>query len=1769
MLDYGLVWHGTARVNTNGIGQTTRVKGNVVKESSSVAHINEEDLLASEATAPADPSEVDSQPSVDGFERLSPEVCQWFTEEIGQPTPIQLQAWDAISRGQNVLAIAPTGSGKTFAAFLFAIDQLLKQKLEETELATPPQPGVRVLYISPLKALGADVEKNLAFPLAALEERIAPAQGERPSIRTAVRSGDTSADERRKILRNPPDILITTPESLYLLLTSQGEEILRTVETVIVDEIHSLAGDKRGAHLSLSLERLDALLEQPAQRIGLSATVRPVDVVAHFLGGQHPVTTVVDETAASIALSVRVPVSDLTAIPRFGGYGPHGKSLGDPLKPKASAARQQPWKSDRALKRFMAEDHDRVVSPDTRQGSASIWPYLEEAILEQVMAHTTTVVFVNSRGLCEKLTAHLNELYEKKYLGGTAGRPRDVSGVTAGVGDDIRDGAPDGSAISREGAACAQSKLGPSMSSLLGSTVSLVQETSTTIAKAHHGSVSKEKRLRVEQELKSGTLRCVVATSSLELGIDMGSIDLVIQVAPPPSVSSGLQRIGRANHQVNGVSQGILYPRTRTEIIDAAVISEGIQIRSIEQTALVKNALDVLAQQTVAHCSMHQDGLSAQEWFDLVRQSACYEDLPWSAMESVLSLLAGRFSSGDIAEFAPRIVWDESTGVLKPLPRSKRLAVSSVGTIPDRGMYRVVLPEGDAQHGRRQVGELDEEMVYESRVGDVITLGTNTWRIREIDRDRVIVEPAPGALARLPFWHGEMPARPYEAGRRRGQFLRRAAFALQSEEATTEWMESLELLGLDRNSATNLATLLHSQLSVTGVLPTDTTLVVEQCEDEMGDWRLLLHSPFGRTIHEPWALAIGQRLERQMGIQGAIAAADDGIVVRLPGTVEKMPGAELFRFDPEELQAIVRQSVGTTALFAARFRECAQRALLMTPQTPGQRTPLWQQRLKAGQLLEVARREPSFPLLAETARECLQSVFNLEGLTEVMRALDGGEIALKEARTTIPSPFAAPLLFGYVGEHLYEGDLPHAETKTALLSVDPLLLGELLGDVPWDEVLDAEEGRLLEEQLQSLGSYQKPASMEAAALLLRNLGPMDTQALCARMTMTSPESGPEPTSDQLLPEQVNSWLASLAQDHRIFSFERGGALLWADADDGLRLHRLLGVSLPSWLSERAAGANVDSAMLLQGLIGRYGRTHSSFTVDEVAEHCGFGPALVSEFLQNAQGEGTFVALDGHDRWAEASILRRWRQRSLKKARQEAQAVSTSTYLRFLEALQLVAPQDPRRNEAKGSAVRGRLISAEEERALDEVAAVLALFEGVALDPKLLEEVILPVRVSDYKPSYLDQLMETGELCWWGQEDKEGEFRVALYPTDSPFAPQELTGAPEEELTTEQDPAREPDLPTAIQRLLRLLRSQGPLSYDALEEHWLRQQEVQGSAAEEDRLPTLFEHLARTGALISDRLGFVRAHGRVGAARTAAGRGRTREELPTRRRVSSRRTRSMYREAKAAARSAVAERLQANRAQDEALAGQWAVVATPLVSSTLRALNLVESLLDRYGVITPAIARTAEVPGGFEMLLPVLRSMEERGEVVSGSFVEGLGPLQFARREAVERLRDFEAHETYHQGIVVLPCEDPLFLYGAALPWPPLAEPREFSASNDDGDQLPSLDGEQERGTAAKPRRCQGAYGVLIDGQLALWAAPHLSSLICFSADKERVTQALHGLVSALQQMAQRRGAQALREKLLVKYWNGQDVLAAPVVDLLKSVGFVLSTNGMRLYLSTF
>ncbi len=1187
------------------------------------------------------------------LDRFAPATRQWFDESFDAPTPAQLGAWDAVAGDEHVLVVAPTGSGKTLAAFLSSIDRLMHAGESE---------GTRVLYISPLKALAVDVERNLRSPLVGITQAAARRGDEFREVSVGVRSGDTTQRDRRALVTHPPDILITTPESLFLMLTSAARETLRTVETVIVDEIHAVAGTKRGAHLALSLERLDALLAEPARRIGLSATVRPHDEVARFLGGSARVTVVAPESATRLALEVEVPVDDMTSIPappRDEGSG--GRALDDDEQPRGS-----------------------------------IWPHVEDAVMRRVLDHRSTIIFVNSRGVAERLTARLNEAYAI-HLGaeavpaGSSRPPAQLMG---------------GSAQTR-----------PSQG-----------DAEAVLARAHHGSVSKEQRALIEDDLKTGLLRCVVATSSLELGIDMGAVDLVIQVSSPPSVASGLQRVGRAGHQVGEISQGVTYPTSRQDLLGAAVTTSRMQQGLIERLDIPANPLDILAQQTVAVTAL--EPVDVEEWFDTVRRSAPFATLPRSAYDATLDLLAGRYPSDEFAELRPRLVWDRDAGTLTGRPGAQRLAVTSGGTIPDRGMFSVNLAAGtDDSGGSRKVGELDEEMVYESRINDVFALGATSWRIQEITHDRVIVTPAFGQPARLPFWKGDAIGRPYELGEAIGGFVREAANLSPAKLA-----ERTAALGLGRQASDNLAAYLSDQKQATGQVPSDRTLLVERFRDELGDWRVVLHSPFGRRVHAPWALAVGARIVERYGMDGSVVASDDGIVARIPDTEAEPPGADLFVFDTDDLDKIVTEEVGSSALFASRFRECAARALLLPRRNPGSRAPLWQQRQRSAQLLDVARNHPTFPILLETARECLQDVYDLPALMALTKRLASREVQIAEVTTERASPFAQNLLFGYVAAFLYEGDTPLAERRASALTLDPTLLAELLGRAELRELLDPQVIEHTELELQRLTDDRRAKDVEGVADLLRMLGPLTTAEVAGRVQ-------PDVAS------HAETWLGELRESRRAIEVAMAGEVRWAVVEDAGRLRDALGVVVPMGISEAFLEVTADP---LTDLISRYARTHGPFTTEEAAARFGLGSSVALQVLRRLSRdgrltEGEFRPQATGTEWVEPGVLRRLRSRSLAAARHQVEPVDPLTYARFLPSWQGV-----------GGSLRGA----------DGVLTAIDQLAGLALPASAWESLVLPARVRDYSPAMLDELTTAGEVMWSGAGTLPGnDGWVQLHPAD--------------------------------------------------------------------------------------------------------------------------------------------------------------------------------------------------------------------------------------------------------------------------------------------------------------------------------------------------------------------------------------------------------------------
>jgi ATP-dependent Lhr-like helicase len=1584
------------------------------------------------------------------IDSFSPATRDWFSGAFVAPTAAQEGAWTAAQEGRHALVVAPTGSGKTLAAFLWALDQLASGPPPDE-----PRRRCRVLYVSPLKALAVDVQRNLRSPLTGIRQAAQRLGLPVPDITVGMRTGDTPADERRLFARTPPDVLVTTPESLFLILTSAARESLLGVRTVILDEVHAVVGTKRGAHLALSLERLDELLDSPAQRIGLSATVRPLDEVSTFLAGARPVTVVQPPITKTIEVSVEVPVPDLAALDERPAPG----STDEEVIGSAAGTAQRP----------------------------SIWPAVERRLLALVREHRSTIVFANSRRLAERLTSRLNELAaeEVEAVQDLDTFPAEAIGQS-GIG----------------GAAAA------------------------TVAKAHHGSMSREQRTLVEEELKGGLLPCVVATSSLELGIDMGAVDLVVQVEAPPSVASGLQRVGRAGHQVGAVSTGVVFPKYRGDLVSCAVVAERMTSGAIESMRYPRNPLDVLAQQIVAMLALEPWALD--DLARVVRRAAPFAALPDSALHSVLDMLAGRYPSEEFGELRARITWDRVTDQLAGRPGAQRLAVTSGGTIPDRGLFTVMTPGGADGAGSR-VGELDEEMVYESRVGDTFLLGTSSWRVEDITHDRVIVTPAPGQPARMPFWKGESIGRPLELGRAVGAFVREMS-GLTDEAAR----DRARAAGLDEWATDNLLAYLHEQRDATRHVPSDRTILVERFRDELGDWRLVVHSPFGSQVNGPWGLAIAARMRERRGVEVHAAAADDGIVLRLPDAMDEsgsevVPTAEDVLLEPGEVEQIVVAELGSSSLYASRFRECAARALLLPRRDPKRRSPLWQQRQRSAQLLAVAGRYEQFPITLEAMRECVQDVYDLPGLRELMSDVAARKVQVVELATPAPSPFARSLLFGYVGMFLYESDAPLAERRAAALSLDSTLLAELLGSEAIRELLDPEVLAEIEASLQRLAPDRHVRDAEGAADLLRFLG-----------DLTTAEAGDR----GVRPE----WLDALQAARRAIRVRIGGEERWLAIEDAGRVRDALGAALPVGVPEVFTEPVPDP---LGDLVLRYSRTHGPFAAAECAARFGLGVAVVLGVLNRLVGAGRLARGElrplGHGEpgrdgveYCDAEVLRRLRRASLARLRAEVEPVEQRALGRFLPSWQGV------QTAAEGGR-RGRMRRAP---GAEDVLGVVEQLAGAPLPASALESLILPARLPGYTAALLDELTAAGEVTWTGCGPLAGtDGWLAVAPAD---------------VADLLLPDPEPDVAeTPLHRALLAALGwpdleNAPVGGGALFFRELADRagraliDADEPAPDDAAVVTAIWDLVWAGLLSNDTLAPLRA--RLGG-RTAAGSGahRTRRSAP----------RGRYAQLRAG------RPTLPGRSGPPSVGGRWALAPVREADPTRRAHARAEALLERHGVLTRGALGTERVTGGFAGVYRVLRAMEDSGRARRGYVVEGLGAAQFAVPGAIDRLRalsrpdgaptgadamagaggplesessqlDAMARRTIAPGAagsglarVVLAAADPAQPYGAALSWP---------ASVGD--------------TKHRPGRKAGALVVLVEGAPVLYVERGGRSLLSFSAERAELTAAAQALAGAVHE--------GWLGTLAVERADGVGSLGSELAEVLTEAGFRVTPKGLRL-----
>lgn len=1436
---------------------------------------------------------------------------EWFARSFPGPTLAQTRAWPSIAAGESTLLLAPTGSGKTLAAFLASLDRAM--------FGAAPAPetrGVRVLYISPIKALGVDVERNLRAPLAGLRA-LAQRDGiEHRVPRVGVRSGDTPQRERQRLVREPPEILITTPESLYLMLTSRAAETLRDVETLILDEIHSLVPSKRGTHLALSLERLEALRDADApslQRVGLSATQRPLDEVARFLGGgewieepagarqlrARPVTIVDARDEKVFDLLVQVPVEDLARLDRE--RAPEPAELSDE------------WESPHDPSSF---------GMSSRAESGSIWPAVHGRLVQLVRDHRSTMIFVNSRRLAERLAEEINAL----------------------AGEEL--------------------------------------------VLAHHGSLAKDLRASIEERLKAGQLPAIVATSSLELGIDIGAVDLVVQIEAPLSVASGIQRIGRAGHQVGAVSRGVIFPKYRGDLLACAAVIQHVREGRVESTHYPRNPLDVLAQHVVS-LAVAEDTLSVESLYDRVRQAAPYADLPRRSFEGVLDMLSGRYPADDFGDLRPRITWDRVAGEVSARRGARMLAIANAGTIPDRGLYGVFLA-GEEKSVR--VGELDEEMVFESRVGDIFILGATSWRIEEIGLDRVLVSPAPGQPGRMPFWHGDRPGRPLEFGRAIGSLARELERGLGKGERDA-WEERLRVEhGLDERAARNLVDYVHDQGNASGSrVPSDRRIVVERFPDPLGDWVLTVLSPFGGNVHAAWVIAVRALYLREHGLELDAMWGDDGIVFRVPeGDAELDPG--LLFPDPAEVEALVTAQLGQTALFASRFRENAARSLLLPRRRPGQRLPLWLQRRKSAGLLEVASRYPDFPIVLETYRECLQDVLDLPGLVEILGEVRTERIRLSFVETERASPFAAALTFNYVANFMYEGDAPLAERRAQALSLDHTQLRELLGEPELRELLDASAIREVEAELSR--ARTRLAHPDTLHDLLLGLGDQSLAELAARVEV------PGDPHDALA-----GWLEELERSRRIIRTELAGELRFFAVEDASRYRDALGVMPPPGIPLAFLDVPPEvSARALPDLVHRFARTHGPFRIEDVAARFGIGTSAARAALQPflADGrvlEGEFLphellrerGLRGGDarEYCGADVLRRIKRKSLARLRQEIEAVAPEVFARFSLGWHGIG------TPAAGRGPQGP----------EALLQVLAQLQGVPLPVSELEAAILPSRLRRYDRRDLDELCASGEVVWRGVGPLGArDGRVTFFLRDH----LDLLA-----------PGREPAEGPLVGEVREALARRGALFFrDLCVELGSREQEIADALWE----------LVWAGEVTNDSFAPLRAYLERGtrparATRSAGGIGWTPRSVQRGRRRFSRRS-----------------------VGGGGTEGRWTRIAfAPLAtapSETERRGALVAQLLERHGVLTREVLKIEGIEGGFSSIYPVLKAMEEAGRVRRGYFVEGLGATQFAWPGCDDELRSWRelrqpddevgASEPCAQ---VLASSDPANPYGAALPWP--------------------------------------------------------------------------------------------------------------------------------------
>jgi ATP-dependent helicase Lhr and Lhr-like helicase len=1646
--------------------------------------------------------------ATDPFASFHPVTAAWFREVFDEPTAPQRLGWPAIARGESTLILAPTGTGKTLTAFLWCLDRLMLQ-------APPKTPGCRIVYVSPLKALAVDVERNLRSPLAGIAN-MARRMGipvHDPEI--SIRTGDTSQKDRARFRKTPSEILITTPESLYLLLTSQSSESLRTVDTVIIDEIHALVPTKRGAHLALTLERLEALTQhrggRPIQRIGLSATQRPLEEVARFLGGIEvpaiPLSPKPDDWKSMGELKGTGFSPYITQLAQEGALAP-GASETDLLPTETES-----WSADiietsniryrpvtivnasapKALKLHIevpVEDmaklgqQEEIPSGPASQAPkrVSIWNAIHPRLLEIIRERNSTILFVNSRQVAERLAGAINELAVEQ--GGDPNNP---------------------------------------------------------IVRAHHGSLAAPQRLIIEEQLKAGKLKGLCATSTLELGIDMGAVDLVIQIESPPSVASGMQRIGRAGHSVGAVSEGIIFPKYRADLVACAAVTRAMHEAHIESTRFPRNPLDVLCQQMVAivahpptlqfekkgkgkreqgtakkaskKSGLGAPGLAFETWdsdaasvdlmaeampefpvdelYRIVRSAAPFGQLTRSSFEGVLDLLSGRYPSDEFAELRPRLTWDRIRNVVTARQGATRLAILNAGTIPDRGLYGVFLTHSEGRSLR--VGELDEEMVFESRPGETFILGATTWRIDEITHDRVLVSPAPGEPGKMPFWKGDGPGRPLEFGRRIGAMVRELR-AMPLPAALTRLVTAHDL---DPGAAENLMRFLADQEEATGIVSDDRNIVIERSRDELGDWRVCVLTPFGSRIHIPWAMAVATRIRAASGPDVEMLWGDDGFVLRFPDSDEP-PDSDWFMVESAEVMNLVLRQLGATALFAGRFREAAGRALLLPRRRADGRAPLWQQRKRAYDLLSVASRYPGFPLLLEAYRECLRDVFDMPALIETLRGIEQRQLRVHVVDTRTPSPFAASLLFSYVANFLYDGDAPLAERRAQALTIDQDQLRDLLGESDLRELLDGDAMAEIEEQQQCLIDPFRARSADGLHDMLLRIGDLTREEIALRVAS---------------PEVLDS-LDKLIRTRRLLELRIAGEKRVIAIEDSARYRDGLGIPLPP---------GIPTALLepvaypVLELIRRYARTHGPFTLEEVAHRFALDPAQAEQTLnqlvtENRIVEGGFRPGGLHREWVDQEILRIIRRKSLARLRKEVEPVEQQTLARFLTHWQgLLTPR----------------------RGMDALLDVIEQLQGAPLPASLIESAILPARISNYQPGDLDTLIAAGEIAWTGVEPLgEHDGRVALYLADK--LPLLALQRPNPEPMTERE-----------EKLLAALQATGASFFTQLHESI-------GGGYPGESLDALWSLVWR-GLVTNDSLHPLRSYVfRPGSG----GRGQRKEHSSAAQRAAFRSRRTVPATAQGrwsltTNRVPQVSNLRPGISNSEGTTG-------PTTTESTHAQVI--QLLNRYGILLRECAAAENIPGGFSAIYPVLKALEESGRIRRGYFVAGLGATQFALPAAVDLLRSLRNAQAFLENgpgsgkpeFVLLAATDPANPYGSTLKWP----------------DLPSEAEDTETAPRALTRTAY-AQVVLCAGRLIAWLRRGNPNLLVFlPADEPERSQIADGLAQFLAELGQNRlqndQNRSHNSGYLISTVNGLAVGVHPFAQALRDAGFHPGPLGLHL-----